>query len=164
MSRLWYDEPMWGWIVSNWFTVLSEIVAVASLLFTAVSLRSETKVRQIGNLLSLTQNHREIWSLPILKPGLNRVLDPLSDVEAHPVTVEEKIFVNLVIQQLSSAFQALNRGLDVKIEKINEDVREFFSLPIPRAIWEKSRVFQNDDFVEFVEQCMKEPTEASMPA
>ena len=155
---------MWGWIVSNWFTVLSEIVAVASLLFTAVSLRSETKARQIGNLLSLTQNHREIWSLPILEPGLNRVLDPLSDLEAHPVTVEEKIFVNLVIQQLSSAFQALNRGLDVKIEKINEDVREFFSLPIPRAIWEKSRVFQNDDFVEFVERCMKVPTKASMTA
>src|SRR3982074_2690099 len=123
-------RPMWGWIISNWFTVLSEIVAVASLLFTAVSLRSETKARQIGNLLSLTQNHREIWSLPILKPGLNRVLEPLSDLEAQPVTMEEKIFVNLVIQQLSSAFQALNRGLDVKIEKINEDVREFFSLPI----------------------------------
>jgi hypothetical protein len=27
------------------------------------------------------------------------------------------------------------------------------SLPIPRAIWEKVKVVQNDDFVAFVESC-----------
>jgi hypothetical protein len=155
LSPSWYDGDMWGWIVSNWFTILSAVVAVASLLFTGVSLRSETKARQIGNLLSLTQNHREIWSLPIRDSKLNRVLDLSLNLETHPVTREERIFVNLVIQHVSSAFQALRRGLDVNIERLDEDVREFFTLPIPAAVWKNAKALQNTSFIQFVETCLR---------
>jgi hypothetical protein len=43
--------------------------------------------------------------------------------------------------------------LVIKQEGFRRDVGEFFALPIPREIWETTKVVQNDDFVVFVESC-----------
>jgi hypothetical protein len=43
--------------------------------------------------------------------------------------------------------------LAVKPEDLRRDIAQFFSLPIPREVWEKINVLQNDDFVAFVESC-----------
>jgi hypothetical protein len=54
---------------------------------------------------------------------------------------------------LSGAYQAMKNGLVIKQDDLRRDVSGFFSLPIPKAVWEKTKVMQNDDFVEFVEKC-----------
>jgi len=41
----------------------------------------------------------------------------------------------------------------VKVEGLRRDIAQFLSLPIPREVWEKIKVLQNDDFVAFVESC-----------
>ena len=125
---------------------------IASLVFTATSLRSETKTRQIANLLKLTHNHRELWSELFSQPDLKRVLDMSADLSAHPITLKEHFFVNMAIQHLNSAYQAMKSGLVIEPEGVSEDIRWFFSLPIPKAIWDKIKLLQNDDFTEFVEQ------------
>src|SRR5205823_4779652 len=76
------------------------------------------------------------------------------DLVKNSMTRNEAIFVNMVIQHLSSAFEALKTGLTIKPEGLRQDVGEFFSLPIPRTIWDRIKSLQNDDFVEFVEQCL----------
>jgi hypothetical protein len=38
---------------------------------------------------------------------------------------------------------------------LRQDVRSFFSLPLPKAVWEKTKIFQNQDFVKFVEMCRR---------
>ncbi len=43
--------------------------------------------------------------------------------------------------------------LTVSPEGLRRDVSEFFSLPIPAAVWNKFKVLQNDRFVKFVEDC-----------
>ena len=144
---------MGEWISANWFTGLSAVGIVGSLVFTAVSFRSETKTRRVANLLALTHNHRELWSELLLNPNLARMLDPAADLSQHPVTRDETIYINMVIQHLGSAYQAMKSGLVVKPEGVRQDVRSFFSLPIPKAIWERMKLLQNDDFVEFVERC-----------
>lgn len=145
---------MGSWVAENWFNLLSAIGIVASLLFTAISLRSETRTRRVGNLLTLTHNHRELWSELFERPNLKRVLEAKPDLSKRPITLDEDVYVNMLIQHLGSAFQALRNGLTIKPEGLKEDVRRFFSLPIPRAIWEKLKVFQNDEFVQFVEHCL----------
>ena len=145
---------MGGWIALNWFNVLSAIGIIGSLVFTSLSLRSETRTRRIQNLLTLTQNHRELWSELFNHQRLARVLDPKADVSARPITVDESYYVNMVVQHLNSAFEATKSGLVIKPEGITADVRSFFSLPIPRSMWEKLRPLQNDDFVEFVDGCV----------
>src|SRR5260370_24950623 len=98
---------MQGWIAENWFTVLSAIGIVGGLLFPAVSLRSETKTRRISNLLILTQNHRDLWTQLLHYPPLARVLDKVADIRKQPITTDEELFVNFVIQHLNSAHQAM---------------------------------------------------------
>lgn len=141
------------WLAENWFTLLNAGGVIGGLLFTGYSLHSETKTRRIANLLSLTQGHRDIWKQLFTHPQLSRILDPNADTSAKPVTREEEIFVNLVIQHLSVVFHAMRDELTVKPEGLRRDVWWFFSLPIPQSVWEKMKVLQNDKFVAYVEAC-----------
>lgn len=141
------------WIIENGFTLLNAVGVVGGLLFTGVSLHSETKTRRVANLLTLTQNHRALWSEYFRNPQLARVLDATADTGKQPVNRDEEIFVNLVIQHLSSVFHALRDELVVKPEGLRRDVWWFFSLPIPLVVWERAKVLQNDAFIAFVEQC-----------
>jgi hypothetical protein len=144
---------MGDWVAQNWFNVLSAIGIIASLLFTADSLRSATKSQRIANLLTITENHREIWRVFSERPELSRVLNPSADLAKHPVTRQEEIFVISVLLHLSSVYHAMKDELLIKLEGLRRDVGILFSLPIPKAIWEKMKQLQNDDFVKFVEKC-----------
>ena len=141
------------WLGQHWLELLNAIGVVGGLVFTASSLRSETVTRRVGNLLTITRNHRELWTELYRRPELARVLDVSADLSKQPVTPEEEIFVNLVVLQISSVFEALKSGLVIKQEGLRRDVWWFISLPIPKAVWEKGKVLQNDDFVAYVEAC-----------
>jgi hypothetical protein len=142
-----------GWVALNWFDLLQSLGIIGGLLFTAWSLRSETKTRRVNNLLAITEGHREVWTEFYRRPELKRVLADRADLVRDEITREEEIFVNLVILHLNCVFYARKTGLVFKLEGLRRDVRWFFSLPIPRMIWEKTKVLQNDDFVTFVESC-----------
>ena len=141
------------WLADNWIVMLNAIGVVGGLFFTATSVRSETKTRRIANLLTITANHRDIWSELYDRPGLARVLDPDVNVAKKPVRRIEEIFVIFVILHVYSVYQAMKDGLFVKLEGLSKDIGWLFSLPIPKAIWEKMKALQNEDFVRFVEDC-----------
>ncbi len=145
----------WPWLGQHWFELLNAVGVVGGLLFTAVSLRSETETRRVGNLLTITSNHREVWTELYRRPELARVLDASADLRKQPVSREETIFVNLVVLHVSSVYEAMKNGLVIKQEGLRRDVGQFLSLPIPRAVWEKAKALQNDDFVAYVEACRK---------
>ena len=141
------------WLSNNVFNLLTAVVAVGSLWFTAISLRSETRTRRIANLLSITANHREIWTIFLNDRALARVRDASANTTKQPITDAEWIFVNLVIQHIHSVYRAMNDQLVVKIEGLRRDIAQFLSLPIPSAVWERIKILQNDDFVAFVQAC-----------
>ena len=142
------------WLGEGWLETLNAIGVVGGLIFTAVALHSEAKTRRVSNLLTLTQNHREIWKELYNHPNLSRVLQPNPDTSKKPVTRDEEIFVNLVIQHLSSVFHAMRYDLAVEPEGLRRDIRGFFSLPIPMAIWKRVKVLQNAAFVRFLDECL----------
>jgi hypothetical protein len=41
----------------------------------------------------------------------------------------------------------------VPLEGLARDIAQFFSLSIPKAVWEKTKQFQNDALVRFIEEC-----------
>jgi hypothetical protein len=147
---------MEAWIAENWFNILSAFGIVGSLLFAAFSLRSETKTRRIANLLTLTEGHRDIWSQIFLYPELARILRPTVDLKKQTVTENEELYVRMIIQHLSAAFEAIKDDLSIKPEALGKDVHSFFTLPIPRIIWKRSRAFQDEDFRKYVEDCLKD--------
>jgi hypothetical protein len=141
------------WLIENWFTALNAVGVVGGLLFTGYSLHSETETRRIANLLTLTRNHRDIWTEFYRNPNLERVLRDNVNIVKHPITRAEEFFVNLVVQHLNSAFYAMRYRLEIKPEGLRQDVGSFFTLPIPQAVWMKLKVMQDDAFVKFVEAC-----------
>jgi hypothetical protein len=141
------------WFLLNWFNLFSAIGIIAGLWFTAFSLRSETKTRRIANLLTITANHREIWKEFLTNPKLARVRDAAADTAKQPVTDAERVFVTMIILHISSVYYAMKDELVVKLEGLRRDVAQFLSLPIPKAIWERMKVFQNDALVRFIEEC-----------
>ena len=61
----------------------------------------------------------------------------------------------MVVNHISSVYESLKDELVTKQEGLRQDVRSFFSLPLPKAVWEKTKIFQNQDFVKFVEMCRR---------
>jgi len=140
-----------AWVGDNWFNVIQSGGIIAGLLVSAAALRLDANARRVGNLLDVTKNHREIWTYLYARPELSRVLDASADLKRVPITAEEELFVNLLVLHLNSAYQATKRGVYVKPEGLRKDIQTFFSLPIPRAVWEKAKLLQDEDFVRFVE-------------
>jgi hypothetical protein len=143
------------WLTDNWFNLFSSVGIIGGLWFTAISLHSETKTRRIANLLTVTANYREIWKEFFNTPTLARVIDPKADVANQPVTAAEELFVGLIISHINSVFYASNDELVVKWEGLRRDVGAFFSLPIPKAVWNNTKLLQNQDFAAFIESSLK---------
>src|SRR6266480_7508743 len=100
-----------GWVTENWFNLLSAVGIIGSLCFTAVSLHSEAKTRRIANLLKMTQNHRELWKIFYQNLEMTRIFDASADTASPPVNSGEEMFVNVVIQHLSSVYRAMQSDL-----------------------------------------------------
>lgn len=66
----------------------------------------------------------------------------------------EELFVQMLILHLASSFLAKKLGMYVQEDGLRLDIKNFFSFPIPKLVWEKSKIYQDTDFVEFVESCM----------
>ncbi len=145
----------WEWISQNWFDLFSTAGIIGGLLFTAISLRSETKTRRVANLLTITANYREVWKEFFQWPELVRVIDPLADVVKQPVTPDEEFFVNMVVSHTSSVYEALKDELVIKQEGLRRDVKSFFSLPVPKAVWQRTKLLQNQDFAAFIDSALK---------
>ena len=141
------------WFSNNAISLLSTFGIVGSFFLAAKSFHSAAKTRRISNLLSITANHREVWKVFVNDKSLTRVLAAKADTSKQPITEAEKAFVSLVIAHISSVYYAMNDQLVVNLDGLRRDIVQFLSLPIPREVWEKIKVLQNDDFVAFVESC-----------
>jgi hypothetical protein len=150
------------WISQNWFEFATVLCGICGLWFSAFAIhqntkaqKEETKARRTSNLLAITANHREVWKNFPNSPELARVIDPSADVTKQPVTPVERFFVNTVISHTSSVYQALKGELVMEQEGLRRDVKSFFSLPIPKAVWTKTKLLQNLDFAAFIESSLK---------
>ena len=84
------------------------------------------------------------------------MLDRSADLTQQPASVEEDLFVNFLILHVNSTHRAMREGMYVKPEGLQKDLRFFFSLPIPQAVWRTVRPFHDKDFVRFVEENLHE--------
>lgn len=121
----------------------------------AYTIRTNTKERKIGNLFALTTAHREIWSRLYERNELSRVLSDSVNLRREPITSEEELFVHTLILHLRAAFKARDLGMQFDDDAVAADIRQFFNRPIPRTVWERSKVFQDRKFVEFVEHSIE---------
>jgi hypothetical protein len=144
-----------GLVQDNWFLLLQSLGIISGFFFTALALVIDIKVRRIGNLFEVTKQHREIWTALYSRPDLKRVVNASADITANPITDEEEMFVTFLILHLSSSYRAAKAGVFKLPGELKSDVAAFFALPIPRAVWEKTKSFQDPRLVHFVEECLR---------
>jgi hypothetical protein len=75
-----------------------------------------------------------------------------SQTSSHRTQISGKARARM-IQHINSVYYAMSDQLVVKYEGLRRDIAQFFSLPIPQAVWERMKVFQNDALVRFIEEC-----------
>lgn len=147
------------WVAQNWLALIQTGALAGGLLFTGMAVLLDARARRVGNLIQLTQQHRDLWERLYLQPELARILNPTVDLVNSPVTAEEETFVIFLILHLSNTYYAVQAGFLQKIRGLRKDIEGFFSLPIPRAVWEKVKDLQDESFARFVERSFhdKEP-------
>lgn len=144
----------WAWTAGNWFTLLQSLGIIAGLVFTAVSFQTDTRSRRTAHLFTVVEHFRDIWSALYERPGLARVISDSANIEAVPITPEEELLVRMLIFHLATVFRSQNERLLQRFEGLEDDVRWFFSLPVPRSVWQDKKRWQDRDFVQFVEKCL----------
>jgi hypothetical protein len=139
------------WIAEHWFDLLQTVGIVSGFAFTAHALATESEARKIGNLIALNQEHMAIWKELYARPELSRITDERAALDTKPLSHEERLFVTFLILHLSVVYRAMKAKMFVNIEGLTEDVKAFFSLPIPKTIWNTIKLSQDKDFVTFIE-------------
>ena len=140
-----------SWLDENWFNLLQTAGIVGGLAFTGWSARRENRSRKIENLLSIHDNHRSIWLQIFDDPHLLRVLKPKGRLKDKAVTMQERIFVNLIILHVTSVLTAMRAGVMEKPAGFDVDLKDFFSLPIPKQVWRDTLKFRDDETRRYVE-------------
>jgi len=144
-----------SWVEVNWFNLIQTLGIMGSLWLTAAAAIREAKAREIENLLTIAQNHRELWSGVCQRRELDRIFQTDVNVETVPATVVEGEFLNLVMVHFQTGWRIAKAGGITTLNELAADVRGFFSLPLPRAVWEKTKSFRNPQFVRFVDRALK---------
>jgi len=141
------------WIGHHWFPLVQTAAIAGALFVVALAFFLEARARRVGNLIQLTQAHRDLWERMYSQPELSRILDPKADLTAMPVTPTEEVFVIFLILHLSTTYYAMRSGFFQKLGGLRKDIERFFSLPVPRAVWARVKDLQDAPFAKFVERC-----------
>lgn len=139
------------WIAEHWFDLLQTAGIVSGFVFTAHALHTESEARKIDNMIALNQEHTAIWKELYARPELSRITEERVALDTKPLSDEERLFVTFLILHLSVVYRAMKAKMFVSVEGLTKDVKEFFSLPIPKTIWKKIKSSQDKDFVRFVD-------------
>ena len=145
---------MEAWLVEHWFDFAQTVGIIGGLLFTAHAIRRDEKSRAITNTIAVNEQYSQIWHEFYERPELARILKKDVDLNQQPVSNDEALFVKTLLLHLDVVRRTMKAGIFVKIQGLQKDVRDFIALPIPKAVWEKIKPFQDRDFVAFVESCM----------
>jgi len=143
-----------GWLARHWFDLLQTTSIVVGLLATAHTIRADTKERKIQNLFTLTAAHRELWTQFLERPDLARVYATHVDLEKAPPTMAERRFVGFMVLHVRTAFKARRAGMEFNDDAVAADLRQFFSRPIPRMVWNSVKHLQDHEFVEFLDRAI----------
>jgi hypothetical protein len=144
-----------SWVNSNWSSVVGAVGIIGSLLFTAAYFRQDSRNRLVSNLLALEERHRALWSEAQKRQDLKRIFSRDADVLAQPVSTEEDLFLKRCILHFETGWRLVRIVDGSELKALALDAAEFFCLPLPCAVWEKSKKFRNLKFVRFVERALK---------
>lgn len=143
------------WLVHHGESLLETIGIIGGLLFTGIALHRDSRARRVENLFTITQHHREIWRMGAENPSLARVLIADRDVLNEPPSQQERLFVRSLILHLGTVYRAIKLDEMLQPQGMDDDIRAFFLKPVPKLVWSEEKLYQDHDFVIYVEKQIK---------
>lgn len=143
-----------SWLYPNWFSLAQTVGIMGSLWFAAATLRRESRGRRLSNLLALTTEHRELWSEVHRRADLARIMCAEVDLVGAPISVAEAEFLNVAFVHFETGWHLAREGRLLRLDVLATDIRAFLALPIPRAVWERTKGVREKRFVRFVEKAL----------
>jgi len=143
-----------AWVKSDWFSLIQTVGIVSGLFYTGIACKQEAKAKKTQNLLAFTERHRLLWSEAYQRSELSRIFCQEVDQLAQPASIPEEEFLNMVFVHFEIGWRLVKITDRSDLEPLARDVRHFFSLPLPRAVWEKTKANRNQRFVRFVERAL----------
>jgi hypothetical protein len=140
-----------NWLGIHWLELLQTIGLDGSLLFAGYAIYKDAQARRVGNAIAIAGQHRKLRSELLDHPELFRVLAADADITTTPISEAEAVYAGMKINHLSIVHQAISLGEFIELDGLRADAKALISLPIPKAVWEKIKAVQNDDFVQFIE-------------
>ena len=147
-------DALSSWANTNWFNLVQTLGIIGSLWMTAASAHRDAKSREVQNLLALNEQHRNLWAGVLENPALSRIFQTGADVLENPATVAEREFLNLVLLHYQTGWTVAKAGALITLAEIKADIRDFLCLPLPHAVWEKTKQLRDRRFVRFVERAL----------
>lgn len=98
----------------------------------------------------MTMSHRDIWRY-INSQNLSRISD--SNADPSTITDDERLNISFVLIHVQNVYSATKDNVIEKPENqtlFMKDVGEFFSLPLPYAVWQSLKDYYNEDFQNFI--------------
>jgi hypothetical protein len=139
-----------AWLSGNWSSVLQTLGMFIGFWFTA-------KTLQLGNLLTMSEQRAALWQRAQEEPQLRRIW--LHDIDvSEPPTLAEREFLITAIILFQNGWRVAKTFDQEELRTLALDLGDIFSLPLPRAVWEKTKKFRNQRFVRFVERAMDKAT------
>lgn len=145
-----------SWVDGNWFNVIQTVGIIGSLWAATSAANRDAKAKEIENLLTLSEHHRELWKEVPQRKDLARIFCQDANALLTPATMAEAEFLNLVIVHFQTGWWIARAGGITALQEMKADIRSFFTLPLPRAVWEDTKQDRNKEFVRFVTRLMGE--------
>jgi len=145
---------LFAWVKSNWFSITQTIGIVGGLFFTGMSCRQVAKAQEAQNLQAFAERHRSLWTEAHQRPELSRIFSYEADLLAAPVSIIEEEFLNVIFVHFEMGWRQAKSADQDALKPLASDVRDFFSRPLPSAVWEKTKEDRNSKFVRFVKKAL----------
>lgn len=145
-----------SWFQANWATFIGTIGAIIGACFTVAAFRQTAEKADRDEYAHLADQHQVLWKEAREREDLVRICQPQADLEAKPLTIVERLFLNEVFVYFETGWNLARRNTILEMETYTTDVQNFFSLPLPRAAWEQSEGGRNKKFVRFVEKALRQ--------
>jgi hypothetical protein len=141
-----------SWIDGN-FNVIQTFGILGSLWLAVAVGRREAKAKESENLLTIAEQHEQLWSRAYARKDLERIF--LADADlSQPISIAEAEFLRLVVSHFQTIWLIARAGGLLTLHELALDAGEFFALPLPRAVWEKTKQTRNPKFVRFVDRAL----------
>lgn len=148
-------EALQLWLNAHWFDLVQSLGIVGSILLTTAALRSQARGQRLGHYLTLVADHRELWTEAHRRPDLSRIFRDDVNLSVAPMTTAEEEFLNLAIEHFATGWLMAKGTRLLSLNGLAADAATFFSRPLPRNAWERTRHARDPQFVKFIDRALK---------